>query len=92
MVINGFLWQKQSNFYIKRCIQWTLCNEKFLGIDEIPPLLDQSFKTANKLKRELTIYIQSLPLMKLSSWAVNINVKSREAYQNTDLDMQKFLY
>ena len=33
--------------------QWIFCNEKFPNTDKTLPALEQSFKAANKLKREL---------------------------------------
>ena len=64
----------------------------FLGIDETPPVLERSFKAATKLKRELPTYIEikSIPLMEISSLAEDIHAKTREASQNTNLDMQGF--
>ena len=35
--------------------------------------------------------MESIPLVELSSLAEDIHVKTREASQNTDLDMQEFL-
>ena len=35
--------------------------------------------------------MESIPLERLSSLAKNIHVKTREASQNTDLDMREFL-
>ena len=64
-----------------------------LGIDRTPPSLERSFKTANKLKAELPIDLEmeSIPLEELSSFVEDIHVKVREASQNTDLAMRKFL-
>ena len=67
--------------------------KNFLGVDKTPPALKRSFKTGTKLKSELPadIEMESIPLMELSSLVENIHVKTREASQNTDLDMREFL-
>ena len=67
--------------------------ENFLGIVETPSALERSFKAKTKLSRELptNIEMESIPLMELSSLAKDIHVKTREASQNTDLDMREFL-
>ena len=55
--------------------------------------MKRSFKAATKLRRELPtdIEMESIPLMELSSLVEDIHVKTREASQNTDLDMREFL-
>ena len=60
-----------------------------LSLDETPSALDRSFKPATKLRRELPtdIDVESI----LSSLVEDIHVKTREASQNTDLDMRQFL-
>lgn len=65
----------------------------FLGINETPHMLEQSFKATTKLKRKLPTNIETerVPFMKLSSLAGNIHVTTREALQNTDLDMSVLL-
>ena len=65
----------------------------FLGIDKTPPVLERSFKAASKLKSELVtdLQMESISLKELSSLAEDIHVKTREASQNTNLDMQEFL-
>ena len=65
----------------------------FLGIDRTPPPLERSVSPASKLKSELPtdLQMESIPLEELSSLVENIHVKTREASQNTDLDMQEFL-
>ena len=67
--------------------------KNFLGIDKIPPALERSFKAATKLKGELPtdIEMESIAVEELSSLAEDIHVKTREASQNTDLDMGEFL-
>ena len=65
----------------------------FLGIDETPPALERSFKAATRLKAELPtdLEMESIPLKELSSLVKDIHVKTREASQNTDLDLREFL-
>ena len=48
---------------------------------------------ATKIKGELPtdLEMESIPLKELSSLAEEIHVKTREAWQNTDLDMPDFL-
>ena len=67
--------------------------KNFLGMVETPPALERSFKAATKLKCELPtdIEMEIIPLMELPTLAEDIHVKTREASQNTDLDMQEFL-
>ena len=57
------------------------------------PALERSFKAATKLKGELPtdLEMESIPLEELSSLVEDIHVKTSEASQNTDLDMQEFL-
>ena len=63
--------------------------KNFLGVDKTPPLLERSFKAATRLKGELPtdLEMESIPLEELSSLVEDIHVKTREASQNTDLDM-----
>ena len=67
--------------------------KNFLGINRTPPSLERSISAASKLKADLPTYLQmkSLPLGELLSLFENIHVKTREASQNTDLDMREFL-
>ena len=67
--------------------------KNFLGVDNTPPSLERSFKAATKLKGELPtdIEMESIPPMELLSLVEDIHVKTREASQNTGLDMQEFL-
>ena len=67
--------------------------KNFLGIVETPLALERSLKIATKLRREslTNIEMESIPLMEISSLAEDIHVKTREASQNTDLDMPEFL-
>ena len=71
----------------------TLDKEKLLWTVETPLTLVRSFKAATKLKYKLitNIEMETVPLVKISSLAENIHVKTREASQNTDLDIREFL-
>ena len=64
-----------------------------LSLDEMPPALERSLKAATKLKAGLptNLEMESIPLKELSSLVEDINVQTREASQNTDLDMREFL-
>ena len=64
----------------------------FLGIDKTLPALERSFKAATKLNREIPtdLEMESIPLEDLSSLVEDVHVKTREASQNTDLDMREF--
>ena len=64
-----------------------------LSLDETPSALERSFKAATKLSRELPTNLEmgSMPLEELPSLVENIHVKTREASQNTELDMREFL-
>ena len=64
-----------------------------MKLDETPPALQRYFNAANKLKRELLtdIKMESIPLEELSSLIQDIHIKTREASQNTDLNMREFL-
>ena len=66
--------------------------KNFLGIDT-PPVLERSIRAASKLKSELPtdLQVDSIPLKELSSLVQDIHVKTREASQNTDLDMRELL-
>ena len=63
-----------------------------LGVDKTPPALERSFKAATKLNREIPtdLEMESIPLQDLSSLVEDVHVKTREASQNTDLDMREF--
>ena len=65
----------------------------FWGADKSPPLLERSFKATTKLCRELPtdLEIESIPVEELSSLVEDIHAKTREASQNTELDMWEFL-
>ena len=64
-----------------------------LSLDKTPSALERSFKAATKLSRELStdIEMESMLLDRLLSLVEDIHVKTREASQNTDLDMREFL-
>ena len=64
----------------------------FLGLDKTLPELERSFKAATKLKGELPtdLEMESIPPEDLSFLVEDIHVKTREASQNTDLDMREF--
>ena len=57
-----------------------------LGLDETPLLLERSPKAATYLKAGLPtdLQMETIPLKELSSLAVDIHVKTREASQNTE--------
>ena len=65
--------------------------KNFVGLDKTTPSLERPVKAA-KHKGELPtdLMMESMPLEDLSSLAEKINVKTREASQNTDLDMREF--
>ena len=67
--------------------------KKFLNLEQTPPSIDRSIKAANLLKSEIPtqIDIETIPLFYLSSVVEEIRIKTREALQNTDLDMREFL-
>ena len=67
--------------------------KNFLGIDKTPSVLERSFKAATKLDRELPmdLEMESIALEELSSLYEDIHIKTWEASQNTDLDMQEIL-
>ena len=66
--------------------------KNFLGINTAP-VLERSISVASKLKSELPTDLQmdSIPLKELSSLVEDIHVKTREASQNTDLNMRELL-
>ena len=78
---------------IKRKIWWIInIMKNVLSLDETPSVLEGSVKVASKLKCELPtdLQIESIPLKELSSLAEEIHIKTQEASQNTDLDMEVF--
>ena len=95
-------WQSLTNKRTGEFLAAKTLREKFgglyimksvLSLDETPSGLERSFKAATKLRRDLPtdIEMESIPREELSSLAEDIHVKTREASQNTDLDMREFL-
>ena len=64
-----------------------------LSLDETPSALERSVRTAAKLRSELPtdLQMESIPLKDFSSLAEDIHAKTREASQQTSLDMRKIL-
>ena len=64
-----------------------------LSLDEAPSALERSIRAASKLKNHLPtdLQMEGIPLKELSSMVTDIHVKTREASQNTDFNMQEFL-
>ena len=67
--------------------------KNFLNLEQTPRSIDRSIKAANLLKSEIPTQsdIENIPLFDLSSVVEDIRIKTREASQNTDLDMREFL-
>ena len=67
--------------------------KNLLNLEQTPPSIDRSIKAANLLKSEIPTQtdIETIPLFDLSSVVEDIRIKTREASQNTDLDMREFL-
>ena len=67
--------------------------KNLLGVDKTPPALERFFRAATKFSRELPtdLEMESIPLEQLLSLVENIHIKTREASQNTELNMQEFL-
>ena len=67
--------------------------KNFLGIHGTPPLLKRLISAASKLKSELPTDLEmgSIPPIGLLSLVEDIGVKTREASQNTNLNMPEFL-
>ena len=95
-------WQSLTNKRTGELLAAKTLREKFgalnimksiLGLDETPPSLERSIKAATKLKGELPtdLQMESIPLEDLLSIVEDIHVKTREASQNTDLDIREFL-
>ena len=61
-----------------------------LSLDQTPSALERLISAATKLKSELPtdLQIESIPLRELSSLVEGIHAKTREASQNTNLDMR----
>ena len=95
-------WQSLTNKRTGKFLAAKILREKYgglntmksvLSLDETPPLLERSLSAASKLSRELPtdLKMESIPLEELSSLVEDIHAKTREASQNTDLDMREFL-
>ena len=71
---------------------WLNIMKNVLGVDT-PSALERSVKAASKLSRDLPtdLEIEGKPLKELSSLVEDIHIKTREASQNTDLDVREFL-
>ena len=63
-----------------------------LSLDKTPSALERCFKAATKLTYELSmdLEMESIPLEKISSLVQGINVKTREASQNTTLTCENY--
>ena len=64
-----------------------------MNVDKTPPAIERYFKATSKLKSELPtdLEMESIPLEELSSLVEDIHIKTREASQNTNLDMREVL-
>ena len=64
-----------------------------LSLDETSSALERSVKAATNFSRDLPtdLEMEVIPLKELLSLVEDIHVKTREASQNTDLDMREFL-
>ena len=64
-----------------------------LILNEKPPASERSFKAKTKLKAGLPtdLEMESIPLEEFSSLVEDTHVKTREASQNTELNMREFL-
>ena len=102
LFFDGKLWQFVNDKRISKFLAAKTLLEKFgglnimksvLGLDETPSTLEKSFKAETKLRYGLRtdIEMKSIPLEELLSLVEDIPVKTREALQNTDLDMREFL-
>ena len=62
-------------------------------MDKTPPVLERSLRAATKLKGELAtdLMMESMPLKDVSSLAEKIHIKTRDASQQTTLDLREFL-
>ena len=63
--------------------------KNLLGTDRTPPLLERLISAAGNLKTELPtdLQMEGIPPIERLSLVEDIHVKTREASQNTDLDM-----
>ena len=98
---NGDRWvpltKQTAEFYAPKTVRDAFgginAMKKFLFINTTLPLLERSISAASKLKSELPtdLEMKSIPLKEHSSLVEDIHVKTREASQNTGLDMREFL-
>ena len=67
--------------------------KSFVGNDETLSVKERSFKAATKFNRELRadIEMENMYLRSLLSLAEDIHAETREASQNTNLDMREYL-
>ena len=95
-------WQSLTNKRTGKFLAPKTLREKFgglnimksvLSLDQTPSALERSITATTKLKAELPtdLQMESIPLGELSFLVENIHFKTREASQNTDLDMREFL-
>ena len=93
-------WQSLTNKRTGEVLVAKTLREKFggsnimksvLSLDETPSVLERYFKAELRCGLPTDIEVESIPLMELSSLVEYIHVKTREASQNTDLNMQGFL-
>ena len=96
------LWQSHNNKQTGEFLLPKTLREKFgelniiksvLSLDQTLSALERSISAASELKSELPtdLQMESIPLKELSSLAEESHVKTGEASQNTELDMQEFL-
>ena len=91
-------WQSLTNKRTGEFLAAKTLREKFggsnimksvLSLDETPSALERSVKAATRLEAELptSLLMECIPLQDLSSLVEDIHIKTREASQNTELDM-----
>ena len=82
---------------VAKTLRETFCGlnimKSVLSLDETLSALERSVKAASKLKSQLPtdLEMESIPLKELSSLLIDVHIKTREASQNTKLDMREFL-
>ena len=97
MVINGIFWKKIGRSLAASSLNRNFADvnvmKSFVGNDETLSVKERSFKAATKLNRELRadIEMENMYLRSLLSLAKDIHTKTREASQNTNLDMREYL-
>ena len=95
-------WQSLTNKRIGEILLEKTLRDKFVGLNamksvlslgETSSALERSFKVAAKLKRvsSTDIEMESIFMEELLSLVEDIPVKTREASQNIDVDMEEFL-